>query len=102
MFKRPIVAPKAGFVSHIECDEIGVCALMLGGGRETKESIIDLSVGLVLQKKVGDYVEEGEALALMYGNDIAKMDAAESRFLNAYTFTDEKPAKLPLIKGIIS
>lgn len=102
MFKRPILAPKAGYISHIECDEIGICSLMLGGGRETKESIIDLSVGLVLQKKVGDYVEEGEALAIMYGNDIAKMDATEARFMNAYTFSAEQPAKSSLIKGIIS
>lgn len=102
MFKRPILAPLSGYVSHIECDEIGICALMLGGGRETKESEIDLSVGLVLEKKVGNYVKEGETLAIMYGNDISKMDAAETRFIKAYTISDNEPAKSKLIKGIIS
>ena len=102
MFKRPIPAPKTGYISHIECDEIGVCSLILGGGRETKESEIDLSVGLVLEKKVGDYVAEGDALAILYGNDIAKMDAAEVRFINAYTITETQPEKTKLIKGIIS
>lgn len=102
MFKRPIKAPVSGYVSHIECDEIGVCSLILGGGRETKESQIDLSVGLILEKKVGDYVEEGESLALMYGNDIAKMDAAEARFLKAYTFSERKCPESVMIKGIIS
>ncbi len=101
MFKRPIIAPVSGYVTHIECDEIGVCSLMLGGGRETKDSQIDLSVGLVLHKKVGDYVKEGESLATMYGNDIGKMDAAEQRFVSAYTFEDFKPLKKPMIKAII-
>ncbi|MBQ7358667.1 MAG: pyrimidine-nucleoside phosphorylase [Lachnospiraceae bacterium] len=102
MFKRPINAPVSGYVSHIECDEIGVCSLMLGGGRETKDSEIDLSVGFVLQKKVGDYVEAGQPLAIMYGNDIAKMDMAEERFVKAYTFSDIKPAECLMIKAVIS
>ena len=51
-----IPAPQDGYIQHIVCDEIGMCSLILGGGRETKESEIDLSVGLVLHKKVGDQV----------------------------------------------
>ena len=55
-----IPAPQDGYIQHIVCDEIGMCSLILGGGRETKESEIDLSVGLVLHKKVGDQVIKGE------------------------------------------
>lgn len=99
---REIVAPKAGYISNIICDEIGICSLILGGGRETKESDIDLSVGFLLKKKVGDYVKAGEILAEIHGNDADKMEQAEKRFLNAYSFSDEKVEKEPLIKGIIS
>ena len=49
-----VPSPQSGYISHIQCDEIGVCSLLLGGGRETKDSVIDLSVGLELKKKVGD------------------------------------------------
>lgn len=90
-FVRPIPAPASGYVQHIACDEIGICSLILGGGRETKESAIDLSVGLILEKKVGDYVEVGEPLAYLHGNDESKCDTAAQRFLQAYTISEEKP-----------
>lgn len=99
--QEEIPSPKEGYIEKILCDEIGICSLLLGGGRETKESQIDLSVGLVLQKKKGDFVRKGEALAVMYGNDRAKMDAARERFLNAYSFSDTKPEMEKFIKGIV-
>lgn len=94
-----IRAEQEGYVSHIKCDEIGICSLILGGGRETKESEIDLSVGLELQKKVGDYVEKGDVLAMLHANDSAKADAARKRFLQAYTFSEEPCRKRKLIIG---
>lgn len=100
--EKEILAPESGYISKIVCDEIGICSLILGGGRETKESEIDLSVGFVLSKKVGDFVSQGEALAIMHGNNIEKMELAEKRFLAAYEFSKEEVKKLPLIRGIIS
>lgn len=100
--QQEILAPKSGYISKIICDEIGICSLILGGGRETKESEIDLSVGFVLCKKVGDFVREGDVLAIMHGNDEKKMEIAMQRFLAAYDFSDKEIEKLPLIKGIIS
>ncbi len=101
---RAIPSLASGYVQHIACDEIGVCSLLLGGGRETKQSEIDLSVGVVLEKKVGDYVNEGEPLAYLHGNDEEKCRAAEERFLKAYTFSEEQPGTdgRALIKGIIA
>ena len=90
-----------GYVCHIDCDEIGICSLLLGGGRETKESVIDLSVGLVLHKKVGDVVRAGEALATVYANDRNKLNAAKERFLQAYHFADSPVEVSSLIKGIV-
>ena len=46
-----VPSPQSGYISHIQCDEIGVCSLILGGGRETKDSVIDLSVGLEHEKE---------------------------------------------------
>lgn len=101
-YVREILSPAEGYVSHIACDEIGVCSLILGGGRETKESVIDLSVGFVLRKKVGDRVKKGDVLAVMHGSDETKMQQAEERFLKAYTFAEKSGEKTPFIKGIIS
>ena len=97
-----IAAPKAGYIEKIVCDEIGICSLMLGGGRETKESEIDLTVGLVLHKKVGDYVAQGEALATIHANDREKLEAAKERFLAAYSICETVVEKKKLIKGIVT
>lgn len=98
---EPVISSQEGYVTGIACDEIGVCSLLLGGGRETKESGIDLSVGLVLHKKKGDYVQKGEALATLHANDSHKAKQAEERFLAAYSFGREPIVEEPLIKRII-
>jgi pyrimidine-nucleoside phosphorylase len=97
-----IEAPKSGYVQKIVCDEIGMCSLLLGGGRETKESEIDLSVGLVIHKKVGDKVEKGESLATFHANSRDKLAAAKERFLKAYLIEDTPVEKKSLIKGIVT
>ncbi|MDE6618910.1 MAG: pyrimidine-nucleoside phosphorylase [Lachnospiraceae bacterium] len=98
---QEIESPSDGCIQKIVCDEIGICSLILGGGRETKESEIDLSVGLVLHKKVGDVVKKGDSLATIYANDQAKLDMARERFLQAYTIDRNSVEKKPLIKGIV-
>ena len=96
-----IISDRSGYVSKIDCDEIGICSLILGGGRETKDSVIDLSVGLILHKKVGDQVTEKDALATIYANDRDKLNAAKERFLKAYHLSDNLAAAPTLIKGIV-
>ncbi len=96
-----ICADRGGYLSKIICDEVGICSLILGGGRETKESEIDLSVGLVLNKKVGDHVKPGDVLAVMHANDEERFQQAKKRFLEACQITEEEPVKEPFIKGII-
>lgn len=99
--QKEVLAPADGYVSRIVCDEVGICSLILGGGRETKESRIDLSVGLVLCRKVGDMVKAGEVLAVIHANDEGKAAEAEKRFLAACSITAEPPLKTPFIKGIV-
>lgn len=98
---REVKAERDGYISHIDCDKVGICSLVLGGGRETKESDIDLSVGLVLAKKVGDPVKRGDVLATLYGNSEEKMDEAASGYLEACHIGDKQTARPAFIKGII-
>lgn len=97
-----IEAPCDGYVERIACDEIGICSLILGGGRETKESEIDLSVGLVLHKKVNDRVKKGESLATIHANSREKLETAKERFLKAYVIGESPVEKKPLIRGIVT
>ena len=96
-----VKATESGYISKIACAEVGICSLILGGGRETKESEIDLSVGIVLTKKVGDKVEKGDTIAYIHANDCQKLETAKKRFLKAYTFAAEKPTESKMIKHII-
>jgi len=89
--KCAVPAPVSGYVRHIACDEVGFCSMLLGGGRETKESVIDPAVGLVLEKKVGDRVEQSEPLVWLYANDEEKLRAAQERLLDAYHIEDTPP-----------
>jgi pyrimidine-nucleoside phosphorylase len=66
--KIEVKAEKDGYVSEIVADEMGTAAMWLGAGRATKDSEIDLSVGLMLRKKVGDEVKKGESLVTIYSN----------------------------------
>lgn len=98
----PIKSPKSGYISKIEAEEIGVSAMILGAGRETKEDELDLSAGIVLQKKVGDYVNEGDVLAYMHYNKEEKFEQAKERFINAYEIVDEKTEPKKLIYGVVT
>lgn len=96
-----VEAEEDGYLIGINCEEIGICSLILGGGRETKESEIDLSVGLVLHKKKGDFVQKGESLATIHANDGEKARQAEKRFIRACTFQSRPLPTEPFIKGVI-
>lgn len=100
-YVEEILSPVDGYIEQIVCDEIGICSLILGGGRETKESEIDLSVGLILHKKKGEYVKAGESLAAIHGNDLDKIAIAKERFLNAYTIKNDKTEPKKLVKGYV-
>lgn len=97
----PLAAPSTGYIEKIICDEVGICSLILGGGRETKESSIDLSVGIVLEKKTGDYVTKGETIAWIHANDEEKRQACEERLLKAYRIGAQKKEAASVIRGIL-
>lgn len=101
VLSEAITAPDYGYVQKITCDEAGIASLILGGGRETKESIIDLTVGIILKKKVGDEVSPGQELAVLYANDPDKLKAAKERLWNAYHIGKEKVEKGSVIIGVL-
>jgi len=97
-----VTADSEGYVKKIKTEEIGMISLLLGGGRETKESEIDLSVGIVLSKKQGDYVKAGEIIAYIHANNKQKLEEAKHRLKSAYIITEEFVEKPQLIKHIIA
>ncbi|MBO4902489.1 MAG: pyrimidine-nucleoside phosphorylase [Lachnospiraceae bacterium] len=90
-----------GYVEKIVCEEVGNTSLLLGGGRRNKADVIDLSVGIVLQKKTGDAVKADDTIAVIHANDAQKGKEAAEKLYKAYTFCREKPEAEKLIKKII-
>ena len=91
----------SGYVSKINARQIGIASQHLGAGRASKEDKIDLSAGIVLNKKVGDRVEEGELLLTLLGNDPDKLEAGLRLSERAFSFSDEPVERPKLIKEII-
>ena len=89
--KIEIKAGASGFIEKMNALEVGLASRMLGAGRKTKTDPLDLSIGIVLQKKVGDRIEKGEPLAVFYTDgDKHKIDAARTRFFSACTIGDRQ------------
>ena len=100
-FKFDVPAKQAGYVSKIEADDIGTAAMLLGAGRATKESEIDLAVGLVLHKKVGDQVAEGESLMTIHANTENVDEVLAKIYAHVHISADKVQAP-KLIEAIIT
>lgn len=92
-----VKSDKNGYISKMDARQIGICAMMLGAGRETKDSVIDLSAGIKLCKKTGDYVAAGETLAVFYTNNLEAVHKTEATFLEAFEYSMEAVDKRELI-----
>ena len=96
-----ITSDKTGYVKSIQAYYIGESVMILGGGREKKGDAIDHNVGLILTKKVGDYVNKGDTIAVMYINAASNKDTAIDMVKNAYEICDKHIDKLQLINDVI-
>jgi pyrimidine-nucleoside phosphorylase len=85
----------------MNAEQIGIASVVLGAGRETKDSVIDHSAGIVLTKKLGDKVEIGDTLCYLHTNDEGTIAKAEADFLEAVTIGDSEIAPGKLIYKII-
>ncbi|WP_319466412.1 pyrimidine-nucleoside phosphorylase [uncultured Trichococcus sp.] len=99
-FQKEVLAEESGYVTEIVADDIGVAAMLLGAGRATKESTIDLAAGLKILKKVGDPVQKGEAIVRMFANK-ADFGPTEKLIQEAYSIGEERK-EITLIHGVIT
>ncbi len=87
---QEVISTTQGYVQAINAEEIGKLSCDLGAGRKTKKDKIDLQVGIILNKKIGDFVNKGDKLATIYANDIAKAKDTENELLKTYKIGQEK------------
>ncbi|MGX8714388.1 MAG: pyrimidine-nucleoside phosphorylase [Lachnospiraceae bacterium] len=97
-----IKAKQSGYICSMDTEAVGMASCMLGAGRETKESPIDHSAGIILKKKTGDKVAAGDVLAIFYTSKDELLPAAEKRFEESIRFSQEKPLEKPLIYGRVT
>ena len=95
------ICKQTGYVKHISAADVGLVSMHLGGGRVTKESEIDLSVGLILNKKVGDRIEAGESLGTIHATSMEKAEQAAELLRGCYTIVPDPVEKPAFIKGIV-
>ena len=101
-FSYEVKAERAGYIVSMNTESCGIASSMLGAGRETKESEIDFTAGIIIKKKVGDYVEAGETMATMYTSKEVLFAAAAKRYQEAVVIAEEAPEKQPLIYGRVT
>lgn len=100
-YKHSVKSAKRGYIAHVDTEAYGLASLTLGAGRNTAEDEIDHSAGIVLKKKTGDRVEEGEEIAVLYTNNMASLAAAEQMLLSATEIQASAPEDEPLIYDIV-
>ncbi|MFV0464907.1 MAG: thymidine phosphorylase [Lachnospiraceae bacterium] len=100
-FAVPVKARKDGFVTRILAEDIGIACMEIGGGRLKKEDTIDLLAGIYLWKKRGDKVQIGDTIATIHANDMEKAQSIIAKIQNAYSFSEEEPEPIPMIKQIL-
>lgn len=100
-FEGEVLAAEDGFLSGMDTEKIGVAAGLLGAGRETKDSVIDMSAGIYLKKKIGDTVKKGEPIAICYAGTKEKLNRGMAMFESSIRYSKEAPGIPKLIVDII-
>lgn len=100
-FEGEVLAAEDGFLSGMDTEKIGVAAGLLGAGRETKDSVIDMSAGIYLKKKIGDTVKKGEPIAICYAGTKGKLNRGMAMFESSIRYSKEAPRIPKLIVDII-
>ncbi len=98
---QKLFSPFEGYVQKLDADGIGRACIGLGAGRQTKDSVIDLSVGVVFHKKLGDYVEKNECLAEIHASSEEKAEQGKKQVLDCFGFSEKRPEGRDIIKGIV-
>ena len=101
-FRYDVKAPRDGYISKMNAEEIGLTSVLLGAGREVKEDPIDYSAGIILRKKVGDPVHVGDVLCTLLTNRERAVLPAAEKYLAAIEIADEAPEAKQLIFEVIT
>lgn len=94
---KEIKAPRCGYITSMNAERIGISAVVLGAGRETKSDLIDHSAGIVIEAKTGSFVKEGDVIATVYTSSSDKAENGERIYLDSVVIGEEKPTDIPLI-----
>jgi pyrimidine-nucleoside phosphorylase/thymidine phosphorylase len=98
---REIASPRAGFVSQIKAEDIGLASSMIGAGRDTKEAAIDPAVGVILEVKVGEKVEAGAVLCRLYYTKEEHLEEAAQLVEDAFRISTHPPEERELILEVV-
>ena len=98
---RTVYAPQSGYIARVNAEEYGLSALSLGAGRNTKEDVIDLTAGIRLHAKTGDYIKQGEPIATLYAKREECFEVASRILLSATVIEQTAPQSRPLIFEVI-
>ncbi len=96
-----ILSPSDGFITEVNARTAGRVSMALGAGRDTLDSRVDPSVGILLNKKIGDRVEKGEPLCTVFYNQAAKFESVRQLLLEAFVINQDRAQPPPLIKRIV-
>ena len=100
-YVEKVTSPVDGYITKIHAEAFGLIAMELGAGRATKESEIDLAVGIVLNKKRGEKVNKGDVLAYIHSNSEEKIEKARKSILENIVIEDNYDLNIPLIYDIV-
>ena len=100
-YSYTVTAKMSGYIVGVDTESYGVASLLLGAGRNTKEDVIDMAAGIYLSAKTGDFVKEGDPIAVLYSSKETGFAAAEERLLKATRIEKNTPSAQPLILDVV-
>lgn len=99
--QKAIIASRTGYVARIDTEAVGTAAMLMGAGREKLGDRIDHAVGLIVHRKLGDWVSKGEPLITLHYNDTSRLQDSEDLVADAYEIQDSPPAAQRLVRTVI-
>lgn len=100
-FTYDIKTSSAGYITHMDTEVCGIASVMLGAGRTVKDGPIDMTAGIVMHKKTGDSIAEGDVIATLYADDESLFEGAAHAYVQALTIGSEKPVSRDTILAVI-
>ncbi len=100
--KHDVPAQSEGYLYSMNTEQCGIASVELGAGREKKEDPIDFSAGILLRRKIGDYVKKGDVIAEFYTSSPEKCAEAERLFESAVSIRPSKPEFVPIVHGRVT